>query len=646
MNSEIKFLQNNVDRKPDYMVTYLEIGLELGSDFVLFQEPYVIEGTTISHPAYNVILPSSFPSSSSPSPSPSPPIRPRVAIFHRKLSRFQYCQRDDLSSSDLLVIDIIGSKIPNLQLINIYNEKSLETGNNEYTIERALVKLAPSKNSILGGDFNAHHPWWNSTVSSPIRAQTLTKWLQEHDFDLISQPDQSTFYRKGQTSLSVIDLVFVSQGLIRKHIDWEIDKGIASGSDHEILLYSIVLSNDDLIANPAYQMPYNLEKADWKAFSEKLIELDQSPKLRWEYQENIGPEWEDGPDIELDFDLGLENEALKLQKIIKTAAEASIPRKKPFSKSKAWWTEKLSSLRKQYGKARKLWKKSSTKDTNKAFLEARNSYFQEVKLAKTSCWNTFLENAQGKEIFKAYSYTKKRLIPRLPVLKYEDDKVAISFKDKCHAFMTTLFKKPPSSDPIDWATVPKQSKWSDLWPNIRDKEVKNAIFQSSIKKAPGPDDISFLIIQKAYQNLELRFNRLYRILIRKGYHPRCWKLAKGVVLKKSGKKRDYTMPKAYRVVSLLNCLGKISEKILAKRLADLAESPDSDLLYHDQMGSRPKKSTIDLVLSLVYDIQMAQHKKKKTSTIFLDVKGAFDHVAVYQLLRIYTKLGLPRNLIK
>ena len=106
------------------------------------------------------------------------------------------------------------------------------------------------------------------------------------------------------------------------------------------------------------------------------------------------------------------------------------------------------------------------------------------------------------------------------------------------------------------------------------------------------------------------------------------------------------MPKAYRVVSLLNCLGKISEKILAKRLADLAESPDSDLLYHDQMGSRPKKSTIDSVLSLVHDIQMARHRKKKTSTIFLNIKGAFDYIAVYQLLRIYTKLGLPRNLIK
>src|SRR5215469_14137070 len=331
MSSEIRYLQNNVGRKSDYMVTCLEIGLEMSSDFILFQEPYFRDGSTISHPAYDVILPS-FPSS----------IRQRVAIFYRKLSRFQYSQRDDLSSPDLLVIDIIGSKIPDLQLINIYNEKSLEEGVDEYTIERSLVNLAPSKNSILGGDFNAHHPWWNSTISSPIRAEALIQWLQRHMFELISQPDQSTFYRQGMESLSVIDLVFVSQGLMRKHIDWEIDQETASGSDHEILLYSIVES-DDLVENPAYQMLYNLEKADWKAFSQKLLELDQSSKFRWDYHET-DPSWEDKTDIELDFDLGLENEAIKLQEMIKIAAEASIPRKKPFSKSKAWWTKELTSL--------------------------------------------------------------------------------------------------------------------------------------------------------------------------------------------------------------------------------------------------------------------------------------------------------------
>ena len=87
--------------------------------------------------------------------------------------------------------------------------------------------------------------------------------------------------------------------------------------------------------------------------------------------------------------------------------------------------------------------------------------------------------------------------------------------------MGTLFKEPPRAEPFDWTTLPEQSRWSNSWPDIRDREIRDAIFESSIKKAPGPDEISFLIVQKAYQNLESRFNRLYRILLRKGYHPRC-----------------------------------------------------------------------------------------------------------------------------
>jgi hypothetical protein len=213
--------------------------------------------------------------------------------------------------------------------------------------------------------------------------------------------------------------------------------------------------------------------------------------------------------------------------------------------------------------------------------------------------------------------------------------------------MTTLFTKPPSSEPIDWANIPIQAKWDPYWPDLKDKEIREAIFQSSIKKAPGPDEISFLIIQKAYMTIGPRFNRLYRALIKEGYHPRCWKIAKGVVLRKAeNQKRDYSRPKAYRIISLLNCLGKISEKILARRLSRLAELPSSDLLYFDQMGSRQRKSSIDLVLSLVHDIQAAKNRNKKTSTIFMDIKGAFDHVSTNQLLKISIKLGLPASLIK
>ena len=401
VDNNIRFLQNNVATCSDYMVTCLESGLELGTDFILFQEPYIKkDGATITHPSYNIILPETT-------------LRPRVAIFHRKLSKFQYCQRNDLSSSDLLVIDILGSQIPNLQLINIYNEKSLEPEIESWTIDRALISLIPSKNTIIGGDFNAHHSWWNSSVSTPIRAQSLISWLKRNKFSLLNQPDIPTFYRKGMTKGSTIDLVFTSIGLKGQYIDWEIDKDLASGSDHEILLFSI-LESSCLVNNPINIMPYNLEKADWKAFSTKILELEKTKDYQWKYQET-GPNGNKDRDS---LEIELETEALNLQKMIFMAAEFGIPRRKAFERSKAWWSDKIKELRKSFNQLRRRWKAYPSQDNYKTFKDSKNKYFSEIKTAKTSCWNSFLENAQGKEIFKAFSYTKNKQMPRILILKY------------------------------------------------------------------------------------------------------------------------------------------------------------------------------------------------------------------------------------
>ena len=93
---------------------------------------------------------------------------------------------------------------------------------------------------------------------------------------------------------------------------------------------------------------------------------------------------------------------------------------------------------------------------------------------------------------------------------------------------------------------------------------------------------------------------------------------------------------------MLNCLGKVAEKIIATRLSFLAES--TDLLDSDQIGGRRQKSAIDAVLSLVHDIQLAKHEKEVTSILFMDIKGAFDHVSGNQMLKICQKLQLPKSL--
>ena len=75
----------------------------------------------------------------------------------------------------------------------------------------------------------------------------------------------------------------------------------------------------------------------------------------------------------------------------------------------------------------------------------------------------------------------------------------------------------------------------------------------------------------------------------------------GAILKKD-KKLNYTAPKAYRVISLLNCLGKVSEYILAQRLGYLAET--TPLLHHSQIGGRLKKSAINAALLLTNEVEL------------------------------------------
>src|SRR5204863_5419091 len=191
ISSKIQFLQQNVNKNPHKMHTCLEIGLELKIDYILFQEPYInmTIKTTISHSAYYYIMPE------------SEEIRPRVIIFAKKSSRFQFCQRPDIcSNTDILIIDInnfINTKAEIIQLINIYNEKSLAENSNEWTVKRSLKNIIQHANTIICGDFNSHHSWWNSAVSDAEARKTtvLINWLQQFQFDLISESNSGTFHR-------------------------------------------------------------------------------------------------------------------------------------------------------------------------------------------------------------------------------------------------------------------------------------------------------------------------------------------------------------------------------------------------------------------------------------------------------------------
>jgi hypothetical protein len=181
------------------------------------------------------------------------------------------------------------------------------------------------------------------------------------------------------------------------------------------------------------------------------------------------------------------------------------------------------------------------------------------------------------------------------------------------------------------------------WSNLIESELKRAIFTSASNKASRSNQLTFLIVQKAYNSISDVFFMLYFELINRDHHLVCWRKKIEAILKKSNKS-DYTVSKAYRIITFLNCLDKISKKIIASRLSFFEQT--SDLLDLNQMSERKELSAVDVVMNLTHDIELSLKEKKSTTCVFLDIKNAYDYVSIKQLLNVMKKLHLSSQTLR
>ena len=670
----IRFVQHNANKSDIAHHTVLQQGYESTTDIILLQEPYCpkINGQYIGlqHPAYELIVPLANTSSS------NIPIRPRVLTYVRKARKLVYIPRYDLfNDPDIQAIEIMG--IETFLLYNIYNEKERDYGLNpnqgphqgRYTIDRLLLNTHLQLPTLLAGDFNLHHPRWNSAArpANTAVADSLVSWLDGQQATLAIDPEVvnekgGTYHRSNLRGVSVIDLVFHTSFNKLAWTGWRYIGG--SGSDHEVIAFE---------ARPK-QLPTSspLFKSRPPLFNYKLADWDEYSRLISGKEVAITQQI-DTLTASNDYD----SIASVITNAILEAAEVSIPRLKPCERSKPWWNLQLTRLRKALNSALRRYKKYRTSQLEEEYKAAKNTYFQSVRQAKRDHWDDFLQNAIKEDIFKAYSYTKRSahnsVVPSIEYTKDGRKETAKTFEQKCEAFLTTLFptttngpsstskstdlptSKPQSqnydsSDPQGLGSKDaklrgnKSHSWE--WPELEDKEVKEAIF-SFKKTAPGPDTIGSFLIQKTYQAAPGMLNKVYKALFTKGYHPKAWRSSIGIILPKNGD-RDTSDPKSYRIISLLNSLGKVLEKLYAARLSYLANT--TGLLHNSQLGGRKQRSTVDAALLLVQYVEEQRISRKVpsnaiTSTIFLDIKGGFDHVSKQKLIRVLERLCLPQTLI-
>ena len=128
-----------------------------------------------------------------------------------------------------------------------------------------------------------------------------------------------------------------------------------------------------------------------------------------------------------------------------------------------------------------------------------------------------------------------------------------------------------------------------------------------------------------------------------GYHPLQWQRTIAITLKKPNKP-DYTQPRAYRLITLLEYMGKLLEKVVVHRLTYLTGW--YNLISGSQFGDRANSSTSDAIFTFVYNIHNSWNHSLATSALTFDIKGYFDFVNHEHLLNKMKKHCIPLELVK
>ncbi|POS84525.1 hypothetical protein EPUL_002049 [Erysiphe pulchra] len=146
---------------------------------------------------------------------------------------------------------------------------------------------------------------------------------------------------------------------------------------------------------------------------------------------------------------------------------------------------------------------------------------------------------------------------------------------------------------------------------------------------PMEDEITASILRISWPVMGQRSTNLFNKCALLGTHPRVFKGAEIIIIPKPCK-RNRSVPNTYRPISLLSCLGKGLEFLIARRLSYWVLK--CNILAKDQRSAVSGCSATVLTTALLCDVKDAIAAGKIGGMVTTDVKGAFDRAQRNRLL--------------
>lgn len=551
---------------------------------------------------------------------------------------------DDFCSIRIVIRNNDGSTKA-IRLHNVYNPSpnSTTSVNSPSTLPRLVkaIEENPEDTHMVVGDFNLHHPYWGGPrcFSRHAAADHLIDVATQATLDLLTPP--GTITREMNQQKTTIDLAFGQDWVVNRLLRCSVRADIHQGSDHLPIVTELQLRTT---STPA------VKRRLWKEMDSDLLRKTLAAILPAERP--------------LDTREEIEKYAADIQAAIQKAVDTAVPWARPSGYAKDFWTPQCTEGVERARRRRAEWLQTGTEEAWEDYTQATHTKSTIIRKARRAFFRAQIHEMSDNpaSIMKIAKWARTKSFlpkerPQFPPLKRgQSDGEAREFAEKVEILRRKFFPPPAQADLSDIAgfqypppiPVREGGRVDPLRYTapgaITLEEVAQAIRRPKADKAPGVSQITNRVLQEGLPELAPKLVWLFNACVKKAYHPRIFKQANTVVLRKP-RKKDYTDPRAYRPIALLDTVGKALETILARRISDIAE--DCGLLPATQMGARRKRSTesaLELLVEQVHTV-WSGGSEHVASILSLDVAGAFDNVSHERLLHNLRKRKIPGNIV-
>ena len=480
-------------------------------------------------------------------------------------------------------------------IVNVYNQP--KTRNSAVL---SLLDLLPTLHDalIIQGDFNLPSGIWDPARnnSSPLSIELFNR-LSDEGFGLCNDEGVPTWTNR-RGSMSVLDLIFIKDALHDLEPDAFVNLDGRGRSDHALL--SLAFGSTEHWGRPYIPSGEEEEERFIRDLADSVCR--RTSTLIDDVETIVG-------NIGLDI-LASWNRNSKAPRV--------------GAGSVTWWMAECQRAKDEYLAVRT---RKNQKAYDAATKKARSDFFNkkiDLMTANNSPW-------------EGVKWTKPQPPPKYSTILRDGQ--PIPNVDTLFDTLHTHFSTSHAAAQVSWDAVnsiPQHEVRS--FPPISQKELWDALRPTSNSSAPGPDHVTWrhLKLALSFPDVDLALANLFNKVCFTGTWPTHFKDSLSVVIPKPNKP-DYSIPKAYRPIALLNTLGKLLTKILANRLQHDAIA--CGLLHRDQFGGIQGHSTIDAGLVLTDFISEHRERGWHTSVCAVDVAQFFPSLSHAVMERILGRLG-------